>query len=95
MLRSSGGGRGIKIFVKAFPIFKDYMEIDLAEGSKLMDLVDLMISKYPEFRENYADAGGNLDLDVVIMVNNKQVRDLDYTLREGDRIYFIPPVAGG
>ncbi len=85
----------LRVYVKAFPIFKDFVEMDLPYGSKLSDLVKLMIREYSEFRENYANDNGSLDVDVVVMINNRMVKDVNYNLKDGDKIYFIPPVAGG
>ena len=85
----------IKVSVKAFPVLKDFVDVSLEEGSTLSDLVDYLSRMYDEFRENYLDDNGSLDVDVVVMVNNKPVRDMSLVLSDGDKVYFIPPVAGG
>jgi len=84
----------LEVYVKAFPVIRDFVSLKLSNGSRLRDLIDLLAGRYDEFRDNFL-SGGRLDTGVVIMVNNNIVRDMDYVLREGDRIVIIPPVAGG
>lgn len=36
-----------------------------------------------------------MDLDILKVAANDEYVDFNYTLREGDQIVFIPPVAGG
>ena len=85
----------IKVYVKAYPLFKDFIEFELPNGSKLFDIISLMAEKYKEFKENYLGDDHSLDLDVMILVNNKVIKELEYELMDGDKIYFIPPIAGG
>jgi MoaD family protein len=85
----------MKIKVKAYPIFKEYVEIETKSNISISELIRLLDTEYPEFREYYLDKDGNLDIEVVIVHNGKQVKDYNTVLADGDVVTFIPPVAGG
>jgi len=57
----------------------DYM-IDIAEGTKVIDLIDdFSLSNKP----------------LIVVINNKICSDYNYSIQEGDSISFFPPIAGG
>lgn len=85
----------IKVYVKAYPILKDFVEINVSKDTRLIDLIGFLNERYPEFREHYMDNEGGLELGVVVLVNSEAVRDWELVLRDGDKVLFIPPVAGG
>ncbi len=57
----------------------DYM-LDIAEGTKVIDLIeDFSLSNKP----------------LIVVINNKICNDYNYSIQEGDNISFFPPIAGG
>ncbi len=62
----------------------DELVLELPEGSTVADLAAIV-------RER---AGGGLP-EVVVTAVNQEYASGETTLREGDEVAFIPPVAGG
>ena len=61
-------------------------EVDLPAGATVSDLVEVLSSGAPTFRE--------MDRSMMVSVNQAYV-ERDRSLEDGDEIAFIPPVSGG
>lgn len=80
----------MKCKIKAFGISKDIignklLELELPEGSTVMDLKRELIEKYKAFA----------DLKSLYIALNNDYADEKMVLKEGDEIALIPPVSGG
>ena len=68
------------------------VELELAEGSRLRDLLKIISEKInPVIVERYFKG----HYVSVIHINGVATNDLDRELRDGDRITFITPEMGG
>ncbi len=68
------------------------VELELAEGSRLRDLLKIISEKInPVIAERYFKG----HYVSVIHINGVATNDLDRELRDGDRITFITPEMGG
>lgn len=68
------------------------VELELAEGSRLRDLLKIIGEKInPVIAERYFKG----HYVSVIHINGVATNDLDRELRDGDRITFITPEMGG
>lgn len=80
----------MKCTIKAFGISKDIignrlLELELPEGSTVMDLKKHLFEKYTAFA----------DLKSLYIALNNEYADEKFVLKEGDEIAIIPPVSGG
>ena len=67
-------------------------------GSTVRDLVDEMVTRWPELRPEMVDDQGNLLDRIKIFVNGRYIRyldNLDTVIPEGANITIFPPVGGG
>lgn len=74
------------------------VELPLAAGSTVANLVDVLAARWPELREHLMDQDGGLSRRVNIFVGGRNVRWLEglQTRLELDQtIDIFPPVAGG
>jgi molybdopterin converting factor small subunit len=85
----------IKVKIKAYPVIKDEVTVEVDEGSKITDLIRKLAEMYPEFEDVFLDDRGNLDDEVVILYNKQPVKDVDRILEDGASLLFIPVVVGG
>lgn len=59
---------------------KEYIALEIYEGTKLSDIADKL----------------NIKKELILaFFVNREKKDMDYTLREGDKISIISPPAGG
>ena len=65
---------------------KNFEYVEVENNSTLKDLKDIIIEKYPFYRD--------LINSCMIAVNEKYV-DQDFPLKENDVVAFITPVGGG
>jgi molybdopterin converting factor subunit 1 len=80
----------MKCKIKAFGISKDIignkvLELELPEGSTVMDLKKQLFEKYTAFS----------DLKSLYIALNNDYAEEKMVLKEGDEIAIIPPVSGG
>ncbi len=69
-----------------------------AEGGTVAELIDDIERRYPGFRAQLVDEGGQLHRFVNIYLNDEDVRFLqgaETTLNEGDEVSILPALAGG
>jgi molybdopterin converting factor small subunit len=75
------------------------MDLDLPEGTTLLQAVHRIVERYPVLRAHWLDAAGELHAHVHIIYNGEDAAHLplglETQLRPGDRLDFFPPVAGG
>ena len=80
----------MKCKIKAFGISKDIignklLELELPEGTTVLDLKKELFEKYRAFAE----------LKSLYVALNNEYADEKMVLKEGDEIALIPPVSGG
>ncbi len=69
-----------------------------AEGGTVAELIDDIERRYPGFRSQLVDEGGQLHRFVNVYLNDEDVRFLqgaETTLSEGDEVSILPALAGG
>ena len=74
---------------------QDKLELD---GSTLGEIIELLDTNYPGFKERLMDETGELRYFVNIYLNGEDVRFLEGTdtaTKSGDEISIVPAVAGG
>ena len=69
-----------------------------AEGGTVAELIDDIERRYPGFRSQLVDEGGQLHRFVNVYLNDEDVRFLqgaETALSEGDEVSILPALAGG
>ncbi len=69
-----------------------------AEGGTVAELIDDIDRRYPGFRDQLVDEGGQLHRFVNVYLNDEDVRFLGgaaTALSEGDEVSILPALAGG
>ena len=69
-----------------------------AEGGTVAELIDDIERRYPGFRSQLVDDGGQLHRFVNVYLNDEAVRFLqgaETALSEGDEVSILPALAGG
>lgn len=69
-----------------------------AEGGTVAEVIDDIERRYPGFREQLVDEGGQLHRFVNVYLNDEDVRFLEgaeTALSEGDELSILPALAGG
>jgi len=81
---------------------KNREKITLNEGCSLDELVKKLKTMYGrEFRRTLLNPEGDLKPYMMLIVNNReiypsmQIKLSDIKLRDGDKVAFLPPLAGG
>ena len=67
-------------------------------GQPIRDLVDEMVTRWPDLRAEILDANGNLQRRIQIMVNGRNIiylNGMDTAISPDDSIAIFPPVGGG
>jgi len=66
-------------------------------GETFNDLLNLLFRKYQySLKEYFLNSDGkHLSSNIVVFINNKQVRDLKFELKDGDEILIMPNIGGG
>lgn len=88
----------LRTFARFREVFGDGVEVDLAEGATLADLLGVLREQHPEGGEVLFDEAGSVKGYVILLHNKTRVKrsDLSKTvLSEGDEVAILPPVAGG
>jgi len=74
---------------------KDTLEV---EGQTIKELLDNMVSKYPQLKRHLFSEDGRLRSFINIYVNDEDIRYLDAEdtkVGENDIVSIIPAIAGG
>ncbi len=69
-----------------------------AEGGTIAELIDDIERRYPGFRDQLVDEGGQLHRFVNVYLNDEDVRFMEgaaTVLSEGDEVSILPALAGG
>ena len=69
-----------------------------AEGGTVAELIEDIERRYPGFRSQLVDEGGQLHRFVNVYLNDEDVRFLqgaETALSEGDEVSILPALAGG
>jgi len=71
-------------------------QADVPGGATLVDLAGQLSARYGSaFRKLLFDQAGSFEPQFIIVVNGVALSDFLRPLQDGDRVTFIPPVAGG
>ena len=89
----------VSFYATLRPIVGDRsVEIPLAEGATVRELVDALASRWPELSEQLFDEEGGLSRRVNVFVEGRNVRwleGLETSLEPDQAVDIFPPVAGG
>jgi MoaD family protein len=92
----------IRVVIRAFANVRAtlgaQMEISLAPGRTLGDLLKVLSQGREGFREQAFDSDGNLSEGIDIVINGRNVgnaRNLAMELHDGDQVYVFPSLSGG
>ena len=93
----------MKLFVRFYAHLGDLVgrknkfEVELDDGAKVSQLLDELILDR-KIREHIFDDTGQLNSDITIMINGREIKFLDgieTTVNQNDEISIFPMVAGG
>lgn len=89
----------VKLFATLRPIVGgSEVSVVTQPGQTVGELIDELVTRWPELRPELLDAEGNLLNRIHILVNGRGVQHLDgldTVIPEGARIAIFPPVGGG
>jgi len=92
----------MRIKIKSFATFRDILEnereMEVAEGTTVAALLDLLIEERPPLRDAMFEAPGVLQDHVNILRNGRNIHfenGLETCITENDVISLFPPVGGG
>ncbi|HOG17264.1 MAG: ThiS family protein [Syntrophaceae bacterium PtaU1.Bin231] len=92
----------ITVEVRAFADFRSVLgartKVVLSEGQTVKDLLEVLFERHDGLREKILDSEGRPGEGVDIILNGRNVgytKDLTVKLRDGDQIFFFPPLSGG
>lgn len=71
------------------------LEYELSEGSKVRDLLSVILVAYPVLREMIYDENGGFRDYLEVAVNRVSVMGLDNELKDDDFVQIMPPIGGG
>jgi len=75
----------VKFFARCREIVGEKIkELEVEEGMKIQDLIDLLLTKYPELKKE----------KLIISLNHKYA-PLNANLKANDEVAVFPPVSGG
>ncbi len=91
----------MKVTVKYFALLRETVgnaseEFSLGDQATLLNLLSLIVQRHPPLRGLIFESDGkSLSKSYQVLVSGEYTRDLARTLREGDVVAILPPVAGG
>ena len=89
----------VRIFATLRPIVGSaIVPTTIQDGQTVGDLVDEMVTRWPDLRPEMLDENGDLLGRVHIFINGRSMRYLQYldtVIGEEDDIAIFPPVGGG
>ena len=75
------------------------INLPLDDNSTIKNVFKKLSLKYgKEFEEAFFDTSGNLSKYIILVLNGKDIRllkGIDTVIQNGDKISFIPAIAGG
>ncbi|UCE95650.1 MAG: MoaD family protein [Candidatus Bathyarchaeota archaeon] len=87
--------------IQFFAIFREIVgkrEImqDIYSGTTLGEILKMLAKRYGEdFNETIDDKTGKIDVNTLVMLNGRNIRDIDVKLRSDDLIIITVPMGGG
>ena len=88
----------IRFFAKFGEIFGREHQIEVSEGSRVVDVIRMITSEKSEGERVIFDEDGQFRSFVIVMINKTRLQHQDTfttTVADGDEIVVFPPVAGG
>jgi len=89
----------VKVYAILRPILgSDVVPVRTQPGQTIQDLIDEMITRWPELRQELVDEDGNLLSKIHIFVNGRRISYLNgvnTVIPEDAIINIFPPVGGG
>ena len=88
----------VKVFATIRTVMPGETELDVAEGSTIGDLLDILGKTYPGLLQEIFSEKGVLRQFVNILQNGRNIAHLQGSatlLQAGDLIAIFPPAAGG
>ena len=93
----------VRVTVKLFAYIREKIGaseiiLDLGDNTKILDLVNMLIDRYPNIKSLILDEGGDLKDDLLYLLNGRDIRVLQglNTSINNDSIFAIlPPFSGG
>ena len=90
------------VYIKAFANFREILgrdtQVELDEGSKVIELLDSLCLSQQRLKSALFDESGTVREYIILMNNRKDINSfegLETTLSDGDEVAILPPVAGG
>jgi molybdopterin converting factor small subunit len=65
------------------------------QGDDLTAVMDALFDRHPELRIHLLDEGGAVRLHVMVFHNDRAIRTLAGTVRDGDTVTILQAVSGG
>lgn len=81
-----------------FPVLEQTMIFDLPDGALLKEVVKLVDSRNPGFRDAVVTPEGNFEKRIAVLINGLNANasgGAGAVLSDGDRVNIIPALAGG
>ena len=78
---------------------RNHLSLQMESGQSILDAFHLVLEQVPSLRSHWLDPEGQLQNYVHIYLNGEDTATLSQgmktSLKDGDALDFIPPVAGG
>ena len=75
------------------------IQVDMPNGSTAQQLIDLVVSDYPDLGPELLDEDGNFHSHMKMFINGREAVYLDdkfgYVMQPTDKVDIFPPVGGG
>lgn len=75
------------------------IQVDMPPGSTARQLIDLVVSDYPDLEPELIDENGNFRNHMKMFINGREAVYLDdkfgYIMKPTDKVDIFPPVGGG
>ena len=89
----------VKVYATLRPIIgSDTIPVQTQPGQTIQDLLDELVARWPELRQELLDKDGNLLNKIHIFINGRRISYLEgvnTVIPEGANINIFPPVGGG
>lgn len=75
------------------------IQVEIPPGTTARQLIDLVVTDYPDLRPELLDENGNFQNHMKMFVNGREVvyleADFSYVMKPTDKVDIFPPVGGG